>query len=163
MLFAFPCTVPRAHAFRSCLGLWLNPEGEGSAYKPGKEKGARAPLSLLSLSLEALGGAGQRSDEICFPGDCREQSPAMELLRKEIRRLAAEIDASKEVMLHFGKEGWDGQGPSWATWWAFPAHPTQPSPARGCWSSFSALKPLALAKGPVVISPAPMCLSRKFG
>ena len=172
MLFALPCPAPRARAFRSCLGLLLNLAGEGSTCKPRKEKGARAPLSVLLPSLEAAGGAGQLSDKICFPAVCRntlavwgKPSQEMQQLRDELARPAAEIGAMQKVMLHFGKEGWGeqgpAQGPSWASWWAFPAQPTHPSLARGCWLSFSAVKPLLLARSDVVVSPVPLCLSQE--
>ena len=168
MLFAFTCTVPRAHAFRSCLGLLLNVEGKGGICKPGKANGARAPLSLLLLSLEAPGGAGQLSDKTCFPGDCRntltllgKQSQEMQELRAEVARLSAEMGAMKKVILTFGKEGWDEQGTSRASSWAFPAQPAHPSLARGCWLSFSAVKPLLLVKSDVVVSPVHLCLSQE--
>ena len=59
VLFALTCTEPRACAFCSCLGLLLKLEGEGSTCKPGKEKGAPAPLSLLLLGAWRLGGSGR--------------------------------------------------------------------------------------------------------
>lgn len=121
VLFALTRTAPRARAFRSCLGLLLNMEGEGSVHRPGEEKVARAPLSLLLPSLEALGGAGQLSDKICFPGDCREQSPERKQLVNEVVCLAAEIDAMQKVIMHSGKEGWDSRAP----------HKALPGPARG--------------------------------
>lgn len=71
----------------------------------------------------------------------------------------------QKVILHFGKEGWGeqgpAQGPSWASWWAFPAQPKHPSLARDCWLSFSAVKPLLLARSDMVISPVPLCLSQE--
>lgn len=73
-----------------------------------------------------------------------QQSQEVQQLRDEVARLAAEMAAVKKVILHFGKEGWHeqgpAQGPSWASWWAFPAQPTHPSLARGCWLNFSAVK-----------------------
>lgn len=127
-------------------------------------------MSQLLPSLEAPGGAGQLSDKFCFPGDCRnmltllrEESQEMRQLRDEVASLAAEMGAVKKVILHFGKEGWDEQGPaqgtSWASWWAFPAQPTHPSLARGCSLSFSAVKPLLLARSDAVVSPVHLCLS----
>lgn len=152
-----------ARAFRCCLGLWLNLEREGSTCKLGKEEGAPAPLSLLLPGLEPLGWARQLSDKICFPADCRntlalwrEQAQEVQELRDEAAWLAAEISTMMKVILHFGQEGWDEQGstqgPSWASVWSFPAQPTHPSLARGCWLSCSTVKPLLLARSDVVIS-----------
>lgn len=63
-------------------------------------------------SLEALGGAGQLSDKICFHADCRnmlalsgKQLDIMQHLRDELASLAAEINTMKKVILHFEKEG----------------------------------------------------------
>lgn len=70
-------------------------------------------MSLLLLSLEALGRAEPLSDKICFPDDCRntlsvwgEQSQEMKQLRDELVRLAAEIGTMMEVILGFGKGAW---------------------------------------------------------
>ncbi|XP_057254324.1 uncharacterized protein LOC130593300 [Pezoporus wallicus] len=70
-----------------------------------EKKGAGASLFVLLLALEAPRIAGQRSDKVRFPDDCRNapdlwkgQAEEMQQLRDEVTRLAAEIRSiNKEV------------------------------------------------------------------
>ena len=94
--------------------------GEGKHSQSRERKGGLKHLCLCSSpSLEALGGAEQLPDKICFPGVCRnslalleEQTQEVQQLRKEVACLAAEMSRVKKVILRFGKEGWDKQGPT---------------------------------------------------
>lgn len=76
----------------------------------------------------------------------------MQELRKEVACLVAQMSRVKKVILRFGQEGWDKQGHAQGAFLGLLAgfscslH-TPPTPLTGgWWLSFSATKPLPLAK-----------------
>lgn len=94
-------------------GPFAKPGGERKCSQASERKKEAGALLRVSLpNLEALGGAGQLSDKICFHADCRntlalsgKQLDSMQHLRDELASLAAEINTMKKVILHFEKEG----------------------------------------------------------
>lgn len=123
--------APRARAFPS-LCLLLKLEVKGSTQKAQKEKGARAPVSLLVSDLAGARGAEQLPDKIrsC---DCRnslrvlgKQAEGMQQLRKEVTSLVAELRSVKKVTRHLGKRAGMSRTPqrilSWGCWCGFSPH-----------------------------------------
>lgn len=129
---------------------------EGSTGKHGKAGKRREGLSTcVCLLIPELGGSRRLPDKVCFADTCRNRLDVLwhqneKMLQEHsgvVAQLTEEISTLRKVILQFGEEGLDEQGPpqspSWVCWWGFPAYCGYPSLGRG---SLFAQKSLLLAR-----------------
>lgn len=105
-------------------------------------------MSLLLAELRGSQWGGQLSDNICFPGSCRncpvlmaQQTQKMQLMLEEVARLRAEISSVKQVLRRVGEGGLAGQKPL-GLWVCGTADCSQPAFAPGAsWAAQALLRP----------------------